>query len=669
MSACPKCGSPIDERDRFCGACGSDRAADSGGEARQGHTRLSYGVETVAAESLEVGEVATLSVDDGSDVAWSSTDASVLRVDSSGTVTAVGPGRAAVVGRTRSGSVICRFLVNPSAHPPANAAEATVAFRQAEVEFSEREAIALAPLLERSASAVTVHWRSADETVVRVDQTGVATAARAGRTTISVHVGAASAAIAVSVLPARIGRLVLSEVPDRWLANTDYQLGADVLGVDDVAIAGRSITWLTSDASVVSVDARGIAHTHTAGRATIIARCGHAEAKVLVDVAFVAPLPPEMADAPAASPAPREPVAWGRWMVPAVLLIGVGVTVWALVGRQDPATATAPAPVIDSTPPTVELPPAISVPASAPAAVANASPVVARIELSVTANAMEAGDSTPVVVRVIGSDGKLFAGVQRIRWEISDSTIAHLVGGQRFLLGTRAGSVRLSVSAGGKTTTRVVTVTPAAPRRLVLELERDRLTVGDEVRWRVVASDKGGGVLSNVPDTVYSEATDIAEVSGPSITARKPGNTRIVAVLGPLRTAREVVVRERASTASVAAAQRFSVALVDALRRQNVDDLQKIAKWPDDRGGGLFARLRAVQGVRVRVEVTPRRLQELPNGAVFDVVFPIEWSRPLLGSRIAVNKSDILSIRYRIETGDGEAHCTVEAVSGSFLKN
>ncbi|HSL71243.1 MAG TPA: Ig-like domain-containing protein, partial [Longimicrobiales bacterium] len=91
--------------------------------------------------------------------------------------------------------------------------------------------------------------------------------------------------------PDRVAAVVVSP-NDLELSGADsVQLSATVLASDGTPLSGRTISWISSDTLVVTVDARGVARARAAGTATIRAeaegRIGEATIRVLV----VAPLP------------------------------------------------------------------------------------------------------------------------------------------------------------------------------------------------------------------------------------------------------------------------------------------------------------------------------------------------------------------------------------------
>ena len=115
-------------------------------------------------------------------VTWSSSDTSVATVNSNGKVTAVAAGSATISCKANDGSgvqAICAVTVsNPKPDTITLPTEATVTAGQA---------LTLTPTVTPANAEYTLTWSSDDETVATVDQDGVVTGMKKGKTFINVE--------------------------------------------------------------------------------------------------------------------------------------------------------------------------------------------------------------------------------------------------------------------------------------------------------------------------------------------------------------------------------------------------------------------------------------------------------------------------------------------------
>ena len=216
---------------------------------------------------------------------FTSTDTSVVRVDRAGMVTAVRPGLARVDVRvgSRGGAVMVavRGLDTPGA-----AREQPTRLRIAD------SAIMLLPGERASPrftgirgdgseiGPVTGAWRSGDPLVARVDEGGVVTAIRAGRTTLEFESAGLRATLPVTVEPAGFA-----------FARTGGALApgqSDTLRVMVPSQGNRYIatglTWSSSDPAVLAVSADGVARGVAPGRAEAIVRGYVQEGRLAIHV-------------------------------------------------------------------------------------------------------------------------------------------------------------------------------------------------------------------------------------------------------------------------------------------------------------------------------------------------------------------------------------------------
>lgn len=207
-------------------------------------------------------------------IAWTSSNEEVVTVSEGGLVTAVGVGSALVTGLTthtmRAQGQI-EFTVWSEPDPPEPAVK-SVSVSLADPALLVGGTTQATPTVETVGGADTsVTWSSSDESVATVDQSGLVTAAAPGTAsvvatsvfdeTVSDH-----AVLTVSLVPAIVGfSLSLDEV-DLLVGETTWAR-ADV---EAVGGADESVTWSSSDETVLDVDADGLVIAVGRGSAQIV---------------------------------------------------------------------------------------------------------------------------------------------------------------------------------------------------------------------------------------------------------------------------------------------------------------------------------------------------------------------------------------------------------------
>ena len=167
----------------------------------------SVAVTPSAVELTAVGDTARLSAEAhdanghavaGAAFAWSSSDSSVVAVDSAGLVTAVGAGTAEVGARAGSVTGTARVSVRPiidSVAVTPSAVELTAVGDTARLSAEAHDANG------HPVSGVAFAWSSSDSSVVAVDSAGLVTAVGAGTAEVGARAGSVTGTARVSVRP------------------------------------------------------------------------------------------------------------------------------------------------------------------------------------------------------------------------------------------------------------------------------------------------------------------------------------------------------------------------------------------------------------------------------------------------------------------------------------
>ena len=149
--------------------------------------------------NLEVAEVneggtvqlsATTTPEDAQ-VTWTSSDETIATVDQTGLVTAIKAGKVTITAKTADAEASCEITVK------AAPVQSSLTLNIEEAELSEGESIQLSATTTPEDAQVT--WTSSDETIATVDQTGLVTAVKAGKVTITAKTADAEASCVITV--------------------------------------------------------------------------------------------------------------------------------------------------------------------------------------------------------------------------------------------------------------------------------------------------------------------------------------------------------------------------------------------------------------------------------------------------------------------------------------
>ena len=217
----------------------------------------------------------------GRPVSWSSGNAAVATVSSSGVVTAVGTGSVTITAVVEGQSASATVTVSPVPVASVSVTPAT-----ASLDVGQTAALSATPLsaagVPLSGRAVT--WSSSNTAVAAVSSSGVVTALGSGTATISAtsegKVGSASVTVAVVAA----GGLTLSPTTLSLQPGSSAQIVATVFDTQGRVLTGRFPTWSSSNTAVVTVSSSGVVTAVGTGTATIVATIDGHTARTTVTV-------------------------------------------------------------------------------------------------------------------------------------------------------------------------------------------------------------------------------------------------------------------------------------------------------------------------------------------------------------------------------------------------
>ena len=221
------------------------------------------------------------------EVTWASSEPKVATVDKDGKVSAVGVGEATITVTSKADSTkfaTCAVIVT-------YADVTSVSLDKETLDLTKGETAALTATVEPATADQTVIWKSDNEDVATVDNSGKVTAVGVGKAIITATSGGMTAECKVTVSYAEVTGITLDQTEVTLAAGGTTELKATV----SPSNADQNVTWTSSDGKVASVN-NGKVTGINEGEATITATAAGgkaveckvtvtAEGEVIVNVA------------------------------------------------------------------------------------------------------------------------------------------------------------------------------------------------------------------------------------------------------------------------------------------------------------------------------------------------------------------------------------------------
>ena len=234
-------------------------------------------VVTPAAQTLYEGQTAQLQaepLDDaghplvGRIVQWTTTNAAVATVTSTGLVTAHALGsatiRATVEGKTGSNAL----TVGPR---PPNAVVVTPAQVLVQPGKTSQLSVQVLNDLGQVIPNSPVVFSSSDPSVATVAADGLVTGVVAGSATITATSGGKSGTAQVTVTPTPVHEVIVSPSSPTILIGKNIALTAEAVSLDGQPLVGRPVTWSSSTPSIADVTSDGVVTGVSAGSTVVFA--------------------------------------------------------------------------------------------------------------------------------------------------------------------------------------------------------------------------------------------------------------------------------------------------------------------------------------------------------------------------------------------------------------
>jgi hypothetical protein len=244
-------------------------------------------------------------------VTWSVSDPSLVNAISDGVYEAVAKGQLRLTAKSEGKSATVEIPISaPSAavihvSPPPGRVFVGSTFSLSAVALDARGSVL---------ANQRIDWSSLNRSVATVSDDGVVTPRAVGETRIIAACEGKSAWVALTVYPAPVASVKITDVPTNVLANTTFRLAATITDVGGARIQ-KAVAWRSSRPSVAHIDSSGQVTATAAGDTRISAVCDGVGDSVVISVAeSVVPTP--ISPRESQLEVPQEPVAATSFFVP-----------------------------------------------------------------------------------------------------------------------------------------------------------------------------------------------------------------------------------------------------------------------------------------------------------------------------------------------------------------
>jgi uncharacterized protein YjdB len=230
----------------------------------------------------------------GRTIIWSSSNTTVATVNAQGVVAGVTQGSATITARTLRDGVSGNATVNVI-QVPVNSVSISPAGAQTVFEGSTVQLTAIPRDANNTVlNGRPVTWSTSNQSVAAVSASGVVTGIALGTAQITAEVEGKTASSEVRVAPRPVATVSLSPNPGAVNVGAGLQMTVDVRDANNqpLTLAGRTVTWDSSNRPVAAVAQDGVVTGVTVGTATISVTVDGRTASATVTVHPAPPPPP-----------------------------------------------------------------------------------------------------------------------------------------------------------------------------------------------------------------------------------------------------------------------------------------------------------------------------------------------------------------------------------------
>ncbi|HVH69064.1 MAG TPA: Ig-like domain-containing protein [Gemmatimonadales bacterium] len=222
----------------------------------------------------------------GRAVTWSSNNASVATVSSSGLVTAVAVGSATITATSEGQGGTAAVTI-------ANVPVASVTVTPASASVNEGATVQLTATPKDAngnpLSGRVITWSSSNTSVATVTSSGLVRGVVAGAATITATSEGQSGSSAITVVHVPVASVSVGPASASVQVGGTIQLTATPKDANGNPLSGRTVTWMSNNTAVATVSASGLVSGVTVGSATITATSEGQSGTAAITVTATAP--------------------------------------------------------------------------------------------------------------------------------------------------------------------------------------------------------------------------------------------------------------------------------------------------------------------------------------------------------------------------------------------
>ena len=475
-------------------------------------------------------------------ITWVSSDESVATISTNGLATGADAGEVTITATAGGVSGMAMLTVTePSPPPPPVVASVMVSPTEASIEEGQTQQFeAMAATADgMGIPDVEFTWMSSDDGVATVDLSGLATGISAGEATITATADGISGTAVLTVTeppppPPMVANVTVTPPTASIEEGDTQQFDAVAMTVEGIVIPGVEFTWTSSDETVATVDASGLAIGVGAGAVTITATAGEISDTAMLTVTEPPPVIAEVSVSP-----PEASIEEGQvqqfdavaMTVEGIVIPGVEFTwtssdetVASIISTGFATGVDAGIVIITAT--------VDSVSGTAELTVTEPPPVVATVMVSPPEASIEEGQSQQYNAVALTPENIVIPGVE-FTWASSDETVA-TVSATGSAMGVGAGTVtiRATTDSVSGTSTLVVTKPPPVVATVMVSPPEALIEEGQKQQFNAVATTAEGMVIPSVDFTWTSSRLNVATVTSSGLaTGRNAGMSTIKATV------------------------------------------------------------------------------------------------------------------------------------------
>ncbi|HET8633654.1 MAG TPA: Ig-like domain-containing protein [Gemmatimonadales bacterium] len=209
----------------------------------------------------------------GRTITWSSSNSTVASVTSGGKVTGLAKGSATVIATSEGKSARATIIVTAAPLVPVDSVALSPSTVQVETGDSTKLSVTLRAADGTVLTDRSITWTSGDDGVAKVSSTGEVKGIASGKTTITATSEGQSDAAEVQVMAEAgvVTSVSVTPASASVTAGQSVQLSATPKDGAGQTVAGRTVTWASSNTSVATVSTSGQVRGVAAGTASVSA--------------------------------------------------------------------------------------------------------------------------------------------------------------------------------------------------------------------------------------------------------------------------------------------------------------------------------------------------------------------------------------------------------------